>query len=314
MMDLSSIRVSRPAAVLRTGLELRRPSLAVALVFALVTAPVAVASEQQRFASPEAAADAFGNAVVTSDMPAMRTILGPDMRRYIPPQNDEATLRFLEAWAKGHKVVAAGPDKALLEVGTDGWTLPIPIVKAGAGWRFDTKAGAEEMRIRRIGRNELAAEQVILAIYDAQREYATRNPDGAYAPKIASAPGRKDGLYWKTGAGENPSPLGQLVAEAQTKGYAKGSGYHGYHYRILTAQGPHAAGGAFDYQIRGKMIGGFAIVAWPVKYGDTGVMTFMTNYNGVVYQKDLGPQTAEKVHAIKRFDPDDTWKRQDNAS
>ncbi len=227
-------------------------------------------------------------------------------------------MRFLEAWAKSHRVVPAGPDKALLEVGTDGWTLPIPIVKAGTGWRFDTKAGAEEMRVRRIGRNELAARQVVLAIYDAEREYAARDANGDgrldYAPKLASARGKKDGLYWPTGPGEEPSPLGELVAEVQAKGGARGSGYHGYRYRILAAQGPHAPGGAFDYVVGGHMIGGFAVVAWPVKYGATGVMTFMVNHGGVVYEKDLGPETANRVRAMKRFDPDSSWKTEGNPS
>jgi hypothetical protein len=274
--------------------------------------PAVAATEQQRhFASAEEAAEAFGTAVMTSDEDALRAIFGPDLRRYIPPLGQGITLRFLEAWAKSHHVAPAGEGKALLEVGDDGWTLPIPIVKAAAGWRFDTQAGAEEMRIRRIGRNENAAKEVVLAIFDAQREYAARDADGdgllEYAPKIASAPGKKDGLYWPAGPGEAPSPLGELIAEAQAKGGARGSGYHGYRYRILTAQGPRAPGGAFDYRVRGRMIGGFAIIAWPVQYGESGVMTFMVNHDGVVYEKDLGPQTEARVRALRRFDPDGSW-------
>jgi hypothetical protein len=301
------------AVAQRAGLELLRCGLAAALTLALV-APAASASEQQRFASAEEAAEAFGNAVATSDPNAIRAILGPDMRRYIPQPDQEITLRFLEAWAKSHRVVSAGPDKALLEVGADGWTLPIPIVKTGTGWRFDTRAGAEEMRMRRIGRNELAARQVVLAIYDAEREYASRDAGGQYAPNLASAPGKKDGLYWPTGPGEEPSPLGELVAEAQAKGGARGGGYHGYRYRILAAQGSHAPGGAFDYLVRGRMIGGFAVVAWPVTYDETGVMTFMINHAGVVYEKDLGSQTADRVRAMKRFDPDSSWRTEGNRS
>jgi hypothetical protein len=317
MIDRSSTGMPYRVAARRAGLELQRRGLAVALALALV-APAAFAGEQRRFASAEQAAEAFGSAVVTSDSDAMKAILGPDVRRYIPQPDQEITLRFLAAWAKSHRVVSVGENKALLEVGNDGWTLPIPIVKAGAGWRFDTRAGAKEMRVRRIGRNELAARQVVLAICDAEREYASRDTDGNglldYAPKLASAPGKKDGLYWPTGPGEEPSPLGELVAEAQAKGGARGSGYHGYRYRILSAQGSHAPGGAFDYWVRGHMIGGFAVVAWPVTYGETGVMTFMVNHGGVVYEKDLGPQTADRVRAMKRFDPDSSWKTQGNRS
>jgi hypothetical protein len=285
---------------------------------ALAASAVAATEQQRHFASAEEAAQAFGDAVMTSDDEALRGIFGPDLRRYIPPLGQEITLRFLEAWAKSHQVVSAGEGKALLEVGDDGWTLPIPIVKAAAGWRFDTQAGAEEMRIRRIGRNELAAKEVVLAIFDAQREYAARDADGdgllEYASKIASAPGKKDGLYWSAAPGEAPSPLGELIAEAQAKGGARGSGYHGYRYRILTGQGPHAAGGAFDYRVRGRMIGGFAIIAWPVQYGETGVMSFMVNHDGVVYEKDLGPQTEARVRAVQRFDPDDSWKAEKGGS
>ncbi|HEU5283495.1 MAG TPA: DUF2950 family protein, partial [Burkholderiales bacterium] len=154
--------------------------------------------------------------------------------------------------------------------------------------------------------------------FDAQREYAARDPDGdgllEYASKIASAPGKKDGLYWLAGPGERPSPLGELITEAQAKGGARGSGYHGYRYRILPAQGPHAPGGAFDYRVRGRMIGGFAIIAWPVQYGETGVMTFMVNHDGVVYEKDLGPQTEARVRAVQRFDPDSSWRAEKGSS
>lgn len=317
MMDRFSTGMSFRAAIRQAGFEFRRRGLAAALSLALV-ATAALAGEQQRFASPEAAAEAFGNAVLTSDNDAMRAMLGPEMRRYIPPVDQEITLRFIQAWAKSHRVVAAGDDKALIEVGGDGWTMPIPIVKVGASWRFDVEAGAEEMRVRRIGRNERAARQVVLAIFDAQREYAVQDADGdgllEYAPKLASAPGKKDGLYWPTGPGEEPSPLGELIAEARAKGSVRGGGYHGYRYRVLTAQGPHAPGGAFDYLVKGHMIGGFAVVAWPVTYGETGVMTFMVNHGGVVYEKDLGPQTADRVRAMQRFDPDNTWKAEGDPS
>jgi hypothetical protein len=188
-------------------------------------------------------------------------------------------------------------------------------VKTGQGWRFDTKAGAEEMRLRRIGRNELAVMQVMLAIYDAEKEYARvdRNRDGVlqYAAKFTSSPGKQDGLYWPTKANEPQSPLGPAVVAARTAGGGSDAGYYGYRYKLLTGQGKNAPGGAYDYTVRGRMIGGFAAVAWPVKYGDTGVMTFMVSHDGVVYEKDLGPDTAARAAAITRFDPDSSWQKVD---
>ncbi len=289
------------------------------LVLALMLAPAAHAkTAQKRFETPEAAADAFHAAIENNDISALKAILGSDFRRYIPPVGAEATAKFLEAWSRGHAVNSAGDGKAVLAVGTDGWTLPIPIVQTSGGWRFDTRAGAKEMRARRIGRNESAAIRVLLAIGDAQREYATRNADRdgllQYAAKLSSSKGKQDGLYWPARAGEPESPLGPLVAQAQAATQASGKrGYHGYRYRVLTGQGPHAAGGAYDYLVGGKMIGGFGAIAWPVKYGDTGVMTFIVNHDGVVYQKDLGPGTTQAAAAIKRFDPDASWTRVQDA-
>jgi len=288
-------------------------------VFALVLAfPAAAATTQTHFPSPDEAAEAFATAVATDDEEGLLAMLGPNLRRYVPDMDQSITVRFLSAWAKSHKVIPDGDDRARVEVGTEGWTLPIPLVNAEAGWRFDVKAGVEEMRVRRIGRNELAAQKVVLAIFDAQREYAALDVDGdgllAYAPRFLSTAGKRDGLYWTTATEGPPSPLGPLLAEAQAKGAAMGSGYHGYRYRILTAQGPNARGGAYDYRVGRQMIGGFAVIAWPVKYGDTGVMTFMVNHDGVVYERDFGPQTAKTVDAIKRYDPDASWKAQPDAA
>jgi hypothetical protein len=289
---------------------LRNLFAALALLVAL--APAALA-EQKAFATPEAAMNAFGDALATNDEDAMKTIFGADFRTFIPQASDEIRYRFLSAWARSHEIKPEGDAKAHIAVGDDGWMLPIPLVKTAQGWRFDTRAGAEEMRIRRIGRNERAVMKVVLAIYDAQREYAEkdRNGDGLleYAQKFDSSPGKHDGLYWPTQAGEPQSPLGPAVAEARAAGGGRESGYYGYRYKILTAQGKNAPGGAMDYMVRGRMIGGFAVVAWPAKYGDTGVMTFMVSYEGVVYEKDLGPDTAARARAIKRFDPDSTWRK-----
>jgi hypothetical protein len=287
-------------------------ALAAALALLVAWTPAAFA-QQKAFPSPEAAMNAFGDAVATSDEDAMKALLGTDFRELIPPAGAEVRYRFLAAWAKSHSIKPDGDAKALVAVGDDGWTLPIPIVKTAQGWRFDTRAGADEMRVRRIGRNELAAMQVVLAIFDAEKEYARLNPPGdgvlQYAARLASSPGKRDGLYWPTKVGEPLSPLGELVAAARAAGRRAGAGYHGDHVKILTGQGKSAPGGAYDYVAGGRMIGGFGVVAWPVRYGDTGVMTFIANHDGVVYEKDLGPGTAARAGAMTRFDPDSTWQK-----
>jgi Protein of unknown function (DUF2950) len=287
-------------------------ALAAALTLLVGGMPAALA-QQKSFASPEAAMNAFGQALATSDDVAIDALLGADHEKFIPPAGADVRYRFLAAWAKSHAIKAEGDAKAFIAVGNDGWTLPIPIVKTPQGWRFDTPAGADEMRIRRIGRNELAVEQVMLAIFDAQKEYASIDRDGdgllEYAAKFASSPGKRDGLYWPVKSGEPPSPLGPVFTAARAAGGSSEAGYFGYRYKLLSAQGKNASGGAYDYVARGRNIGGFAAVAWPVKYGDTGVMTFMVSHDGVVYEKDLGPDTAARAAAITRFDPDATWRK-----
>jgi len=289
--------------------SVRLAGFAGATALCLAWTPAAWA--QQPFATPEAAMNAFGDALARSDSEAMKAALGADYRRYIPPAGAEVRYRFLAAWAKSHEVKAQGDGKAVVAVGTDGWTMPIPIVKKAQGWQFDTRAGAEEMRIRRIGRNELAVMQIMLAIYDAQKEYAMLDRDGngvrEYAAKFASSPGKRDGLYWPVKTGEAESPLGPVFAAAQA------AGYYGYRFRLLNAQGGNAPGGAYDYTVRGRKIGGFAAVAWPLKYGDTGVKTFLVSHDGVVFEKDLGPDTAARAAAITRFDPDSSWAKVDPA-
>jgi len=202
-------------------------------------------------------------------------------------------------------------------IGKDDWPFPIPLVKKGDSWFFDTEKGREEVLNRRIGQNELSTIQTMLAIVDAQREYAVKDLDGdgvpEYARKFMSDPGKKNGLYWETKEGEELSPLGPAAAQAREEGYKKSGNkpipFHGYYYRILESQGKNAAGGAYDYVVKGKMIGGFAVVAYPAKYGNSGVMTFLVNHDGVVYQKDLGKITAKTANAMKKFDPDSTWKK-----
>jgi hypothetical protein len=284
-------------------------------VLALCIAASSSALAQKAFPTAEEAMTAFGDAVARSDSDAMKSVLGADYHQYIPPAGDRERLAFLSAWAKSHAIQPQGADRALVTVGGQGWTLPIPIVRQAAGWTFDLKAGSEEMRIRRIGRNELAAMQALLAVVDAQLEYASvdRNGNGLreYATRFTSTPGKRDGLYWPTKAGEPDSPLGPAYAYARAAGGSASAGYFGYRFRLLDAQGPNAPGGALDFKVRGSKIGGFAVIATPVRYGDTGVMTFMVNHAGIVYEKDLGPDTAARAAAIRRFDPDSSWTRAD---
>jgi hypothetical protein len=268
----------------------------------------AAAYAQKAFPTPDAAADALVSAVATSDPDALRAVLGADWTRFVPTADvdQDDVYAFLGAWARGHKIVRDG-DRAHLAVGTSDWALPIPIVKQGDAWRFDTRAAADEIKTRRIGANELAAVQAALAYYDAQKDYALadRNGDGVleYAQLIVSTPGKQDGLYWAALEGEAESPLGPLFADA-----IPGQGYHGYRFRILKAQGPSAPGGAYDYRIKGRMTAGFALVAWPVRYGDTGITSFVVSHGGKVYEKDLGPNTDAIARAMTRFDPDASWK------
>jgi hypothetical protein len=222
---------------------LRVAAFAAAVGLFAAWTPAAFA-QQKTFDSPIAAMNAFGDAVATSDEDALKAVLGADFRTFIPPVGAEGRYRFLAAWAKSHAIQLQGDAKALVAVGGDGWTLPIPIVKTAQGWRFDTRAGAEEMRLRRIGRNELAVMQVMLAIYDAEKEYARqdRNGDGLleYAARFASSPGKRDGLYWATKVGEAQSLLGPAVAAAHAVGGSSEAGYYGYRYKLLTGQGKHA--------------------------------------------------------------------------
>jgi len=285
--------------------------------------PAALAAEKQKtFGSPEEAVKTLLTATAAGDIKALESILGPGSASLIRSGDAVADRagreRFAKAYAEANKISREGDAKAVLLVGKDEWPMPIPLVKDAAGWRFDTKQGEEEILNRRVGRNELSAVQAILAYVDAQREYYLRNPQGDkllhYAQKFDSARGKRDGLFFPTKAGEPPSPLGPMFASAKAEGYTKdGDGlpdpYHGYRYRILKGQGPDAPGGAYDYVAQGRMIGGFALIAWPASYGSSGVMTFIVNHDGVVYEKDLGPNTAAAVRKITKFNPDKTWKR-----
>jgi hypothetical protein len=232
----------------------------------------------------------------------------------------QALERFVRAYEQKHELVRGGERSVTVVVGNEQWPLPIPIVRGDRGgkWYFDADAGREELLNRRIGRNELNAIEVCLAIVDAQREYARLDPQSAgvpvYATKVNSSPGLKDGLYWPTREGEPPSPLGPLVASATAEGYTpRAAGevgpraYHGYLYRLLTSQGPSAPGGTLDYLVNGKLIGGFAVVAFPADYGNSGIMTFIVNHDGIVYQRDLGEDTDAVARAMAAYDPGAGW-------
>lgn len=276
----------------------------------LIAAPAAHA--QAVYPSADDAANAFVDALSRNDEGALKHVLGSDYHRFIPTEGigQDDIYQFLGAWSKGHQIVddpatGNGRASAHLAVGDSGWTLPIPLVKAAHGWRFDPSAASNEMLTRRIGRNERAAIMTSLAYLDAQNDY--HNLTQRYAERFVSTPGQHDGLYWVTAPGETESPLGPLAA-TMPNGTLPKEAYHGYHYRILTAQGAHAKGGAQNYVVNGSMTGGFGLIASPAEYGKTGVMSFIVNQDGQVYQKNLGPQTARAAAAIRAFDPDDSWQ------
>jgi len=287
---------------------------------AATTAPASV--QQQSFASPDDALKAIIADLKSGNLAGLVKIFGPHIEPILhsgdPVEDKNARDRFVAFADERHHFDGSG-DILTLVIGKDDWPFPIPLKKVDDHWRFDTAAGQEEILNRRIGQNELSTIQTMLAYVDAQRDYADlqRQQSGTaeYAQHILSTPGKRDGLYWPTAEGEPTSPLGPLVASARAAGYrrgAKGEGpppYHGYFFKVLTSQGPSAAGGAADFIVNGRMIGGFGLVAWPARYGDSGVMTFIVNHEGVVYQKDLGPQTAEIGPAISSFDPDPGWQK-----
>jgi hypothetical protein len=295
---------------------LRSALAAAALIIGLGLGAAAQTPKQQTFPTAEAAADAIVDALRKNDDKATAGMLGAGWRDFVsgtPQQEDRQRADFLAAWDTAHKVVVDG-DKATIQVGTTGFVMAIPLIKGQGGWRFDVDAGRVELRAREIGRDELAVVQTMLALVDAQRDYSALDPMktgvATYARRLLSSPGRKDGLYWETKPGEPESPLGALVARAQP-GDGEREGYYGYHYRLLYGQGPAAKGGAYSYLVNGRMIGGFGAIAWPVRYGETGVMSFIVNQNGEVYEQDLGPDTAQRAAAITLFDPDRNWQKAD---
>jgi hypothetical protein len=282
--------------------------------------------KQKSYASPEEAVKALIDALRINNKPELLAVLGPEGKDIISSGDEvadkEAREGFISDYDEKNELEKETPDKVVLSVGQDDWPLPIPIVKKNGRWVFDTEAGKEELLNRRIGRNELNTIDVMHAFVDAQREYASkdRNGDGTveFAQRIISTKGKEDGLYWEAKEGGEESPFGPLIAEAAKGGYhysekknqnAKPSPYHGYFFKILKGQGPNAPGGQYDYVVNGKMILGFGLLAYPASYGNSGVMSFIVNQDDVVYQKDLGEDTAKIAESITTYNPDKTWTK-----
>jgi len=303
----------------------RTGTFASALVLAVLVAVLPgrlLAAEEQTFNSPDEAVNALVAAATNHDTNALHAIFGPEGHGLISPDVVQATEEFkmfVQRLTEKTQFITNSDSSVTLALGTDGWPFPIPLVRQDGQWFFDTAAGKTEILNRRVGMDELGAIDVCHAYVEAQREYASQDRLGdgvlAYAQFLRSTPGKHDGLFWPAKPGEELSPLGPLVAAARVEGYHRTAKmlndekapYHGYYFKILTRQGKHAAGGKYDYIINGRMIAGFALVAWPAEWGNTGVMTFIVNQQGKVYQCNLGKKTAKIAVAMTRFDPDSQW-------
>lgn len=281
-----------------------------------------VAGPEEIFPKPEQAVSAYVDAIRNSNQSELLKILGPDASDLIssgdPVADKKWRSKFITAYETAHRLESDGDNKEILIIGTEEWPMPIPLIHVEEGWQFDTASGKDEILNRRIGHNELNAIGICRAYVEAQREYAAQHhlADGTpqYAQKFISSKGKHDGLYWPVRAGKPESPLGPLVAYARAQGYVNAGThkkqhmpYHGYFYKILKQQGPNAAGGAKNYIINGHMTNGFALVAFPARYGDSGVMTFIINQNGIVYEKNLGPDTTTIAAHLTQYDPDKSW-------
>jgi hypothetical protein len=273
------------------------------------------------FSTPDSAASALVAALQKRDVVTLRRLLGPETEGLVGTSDTAAYRRdreaFLARYRLRHQLVAGGPDDVILQVGEDQWPLPVPLVRRNGRWHFDGDAAARELLARRIGANELRTIDVMRGFVEAQQEYASVGHDGAppgvYARVLRSDPGRQNGLYWQVSAGEAPSPAGPFLAAAAAEGYTATAGangpapYHGYVYRMLFSQGPAATGGPREYVVDGRLTGGFALLAYPAVYGETGIQTFVVNQDGLVWQRDLGEKTAEEAAGITKFDPDSSW-------
>jgi hypothetical protein len=269
------------------------------------------------FPTAQSAADALIAAAEKFDEAALKDILGPDSWDIVhtgEPARDREIVTAFAAQAQVKNSISLqprNPRRAFLAVGEDEWPFPLPIVKRAGGWAFDAKEGHQEILYRRIGRNELDAIQICRGFVEAQHDYALMKHDNSgvnqYAQQIISTPGKQDGLAWQNADGTWGGPIGEKAAQAIAKGYSRGEPYHGYFFKVLKGQGPAAPLGELDFVVKGVMIGGFALIASPTQYRNTGVKTFMVSHDGVVYEKDLGPKTLELFKQIDRFNPDRSW-------
>ncbi len=280
------------------------------IILLLITLQIQVMADQISFLTPEKAATELYQAIEKNESAIIKKLFGTKNIRLLPLDeiDDKDAKAFISEWRKSYKLTTKDKEIYYVEIGDNAWTFPVPIIKSADGWIFDTITGAENVLMRRIGRNELNTMQTMLAYYDAQLEYAEqdRNNDGIleYAQKFRSSADKKDGLYWEVKAAEEQSPLGTLLANRTAD-----DAYHGYYYKILSSQGSHGVGGAYNYLINHRMVSGFALVAWPAEYGNSGVMTFIINHSGVIYEKNLGPEAQKKGTIISQFDPDSSWSR-----
>ena len=311
------------------NLSLCRAGLAAFTAVIVVTAfsflVFAQDTDRKKFKSPEVAFSALLEATKNNDTRELLSIFGPSGKEIISSgdavADKEARERFVKTAGDAVKFSKVDDSTMLAIIGKDEWCFPVPLVKSPTGWAFSTEDGREEIINRRIGRNELSAIQVALAYVDGQYEYASKDRDGdgvlQYAKKFVSSTGRKDGLYWEAAPGEEASPLGPLIARATEEGYTfkkkgeKSAPYHGYYFKILKSQGGNAPGGGLEYTNNGKMVAGFGLVAYPAEYGVSGIMTFMVNQQGIVYEKDLGSKTEVIAKAMKKYDPDKTWNKEE---
>lgn len=319
--EMTTLMKSKSSSWTSSGLS-RCLALGLVALSLLATKP-AHAKGERNFNTPEAAVQALIQAAAAHDTNGLQTIFGPTARELANPDKIEAAgaySLFVQRLTNKVEQVTDSASRIRLNLGSDAWPFPIPLVKEQEGWHFDTDQGKQEILNRRIGMNELGAIQVVRAYVDAQREYASQDHSDdevlEFAQRLRSTPGKRDGLYWSSTQEGEQSPLGPLVAQARQEGYrheqkalkdTEASPYHGYYFSILTRQGAHAPGGKYNYIINGHMVAGFALVAWPAEWGNTGVMSFIVNQRGKVYQKNLGPKTASVAGNMTTYDPDRSW-------
>lgn len=297
---------------------LRLGAAAIILAGCFPARSMAQQTGQKTFSSAEEATKALVTAAQGNDENALIEILGPDAKQIVlsgdETQDAQTRAKFVQKYQEMHRLVKEPDGNTTLYAGAENWPMPIPLVNKGKSWYFDTAAGKKEILYRRVGRNEISTIYVCQQLVAAEKEYYSTHGN-EYAQKFLSDEGKQDGLYWKVPDGQQPSPIGPLVASAVAEGYtaahdgAQTTPYRGYFYRILERQGPSASGGAKSYVVDGKMTGGFAFLAYPAEYRSSGVMTFVVGKDGMVYRKDLGPNTATIAKAMKSFNPDSTWKR-----